>query len=218
MTLYVHRSERADRLVLGLAELLADPLPDVFAQEVVAVPARGTERWLAQQLSHRLGRRDGHSDGICAGVQFPHPNAVVAAVTGTDRDDPWAPDSLVWPLLEVIDQSIGEPWCRTLSAHLGHGMSAAEEQDRRGRRYAVARRLAGLFDGYATHRPAMLAAWAAGFPATDSAPTCQPTWPGSASCGAASGSGSEPPTQNHRPRSPRKTATRSPDAPQPSPP
>jgi exodeoxyribonuclease V gamma subunit len=164
VTLYVHRSERADRLVLGLAELLADPLPDVFAQEVVAVPARGTERWLAQQLSHRLGRRDGHSDGICAGVQFPHPNAVVAAVTGTDRDDPWAPDSLVWPLLEVIDQSIGEPWCSTLSAHLGHGMSTAEEQDRRGRRYAVARRLAGLFDGYATHRPAMLEAWAAGVP------------------------------------------------------
>jgi len=62
VTLYVHRSERADRLVLGLAELLADPLPDVFAQEVVAVPARGTERWLAQQLSHRLGRRDGHSN------------------------------------------------------------------------------------------------------------------------------------------------------------
>src|SRR4029079_11361962 len=117
-----------------------------------------------EQLSHRLGRRDGHSDGICAGVQFPHPNAVVAAVTGTDRDDPWAPDSLVWPLLEVIDQSIGEPWCSTLSAHLGHGMSTAEEQDRRGRRYAVARRLAGLFDGYATHRPAMLEAWAAGVP------------------------------------------------------
>ena len=170
MTLFVHRAERADRLAAGLAELLADPLPDVFAQEIVAVPARGTERWLAQQLSHRLGRRDApteeqHADGICAGVGFPHPSAVIATVVGTDRHHPWSPDSLVWPLLDVIDESIGQDWCRTLSAHLGHGMTAAEQQHRRGRRYAVARRLAGLFDGYATHRPAMLADWTAGVPA-----------------------------------------------------
>ena len=116
MTLYVHRAERADRLAAGLAELLADPLPDVFATEIVAVPARGTERWLAQQLSHRLGRRAApaekqHADGICAGVAFPHPSAVVATVVGTDRHDPWSPDSLVWPLLDVIDESIGQDWC-----------------------------------------------------------------------------------------------------------
>src|SRR6478609_7558079 len=170
MTLYVHRAERADRLAAGLAELLADPMPDVFATEIVAVPARGTERWLAQQLSHRLGRRvapagQHHADGICAGVDFPHPAAVIATVVGTDRHDPWSPDSLVWPLLDVIDESMGQEWCRTLSAHLGHGLPAAEQQHRRGRRYAVARRLAGLFDSYATHRPAMLDDWTAGTPA-----------------------------------------------------
>ena len=162
MTLFVHRAERADRLVAGLAELLADPLPDVFAEEVVAVPAKGTERWLAQQLSLRLGRRDGRADGICAGVRFPHPSAVVADVLGSDRDDPWAPDALVWPLLEVIDESLGQDWCRTLSGHLGHNLPAAEKEHRRGRRYAVARRLAGLFQGYALHRPAMLQAWSTG--------------------------------------------------------
>ena len=58
MTLHVHRAERADQLVAALAELLADPLADPFAEEVVAVPARGIERWLTQQLAHRLGRRD----------------------------------------------------------------------------------------------------------------------------------------------------------------
>ena len=129
----MHRAERADRLVAGLAELLADPLPDVFAEEVVAVPAKGTERWLAQQLSLRLGRRDGRADGICAGVRFPHPSAVVADVLGSDRDDPWAPDALVWPLLEVIDESLGQDWCRTLSGHLGHNLPAAEKEHRRGR-------------------------------------------------------------------------------------
>jgi len=162
VTLFVHRAERADRLAAALAELLADPLPDVFAEEVVAVPARGIERWLAQQLAVRLGRRAGRADGICAGVRFPHPSSVVAAVLGIDRRDAWAPENLAWPLLDVIDDSLGQDWCRTLSAHLGHGMPAAERGYRRGRRYAVARRLAGLFDGYSIHRPAMLAAWAQG--------------------------------------------------------
>ena len=76
MALFVHRAERADHLVAGLAELLAEPLADPFADEVVAVPAKGIERWLTQQLAHRFGssRTDGTSgrDGICAGVRFRH--------------------------------------------------------------------------------------------------------------------------------------------------
>jgi len=176
MTLHVHRAERADRLAAALAELLATPLDDVFAEEVVAVPARGVERWITQRLSHRLGRRpdrDGprdHEDGICAGVRFPSPTALIAEVVGVEEHDPWAPDSLVWPLLEVIDGCAGEDWCRTLGTHLGVGAADgpqgvdrdAEWGHRRGRRYAVARRLAGLFDSYASYRPAMLTAWAAG--------------------------------------------------------
>jgi hypothetical protein len=39
--LHVHRSERADRLVEGLAELLRESPADPLAVEVVAVPAKG---------------------------------------------------------------------------------------------------------------------------------------------------------------------------------
>ena len=161
MTLFVHRAERSDALAAGLAELLSQPLPDVFAEDVVSVPARGVERWLAQQLSHRLGRRDGRGDGICAGVRFPSPAALVnEVINGPDRHtDPWAPDALVWPLLEVIDDCAGEPWCNMLGRHLGVGTSDGERAHRQGRRYAVARRLAGLFDTYATNRPRMLQDW-----------------------------------------------------------
>ena len=166
MTLHVHRAERSDQLAAGLAELLAVPLADVFAEEVIAVPARGVERWLTQRLSHRLGREEGRGDGVCAGVRFPSPAALVAEVVGVGRagaaeHDPWAPDSLVWPLLEVIDECAGEDWCRTLGAHLGAD-AAEDDAHRRGRRYGVARRLAGLFDSYVLHRPHMLSAWAAG--------------------------------------------------------
>ncbi|SDO60438.1 DNA helicase/exodeoxyribonuclease V, gamma subunit [Nakamurella panacisegetis] len=164
MTMFVHRAERADALAGALADLMAEPLDDVFAEEIIAVPARGVERWLTQQLSHRLGPRPGRQDGICAGVRFPSPAALVnEVINGPARHaDPWAPDALVWPLLEVIDESITQPWARTLGAHLGVGAGDAERAHRQGRRYAVARRIAGLFDAYATNRSAMLADWAAG--------------------------------------------------------
>lgn len=42
MPLHIHRAERADALADALAALLETPLPDAFAAEVVAVPAKGS--------------------------------------------------------------------------------------------------------------------------------------------------------------------------------
>ncbi|GAA2588759.1 exodeoxyribonuclease V subunit gamma [Winogradskya consettensis] len=53
--LRLHRAERADHLAEALAALLRTPLPDPFAPEIISVPSRGVERWLAQRLSHHLG-------------------------------------------------------------------------------------------------------------------------------------------------------------------
>ena len=158
MALYIHRAERTDLLADGLGELLATPQPDPFAAELVLVPARGIERWLSQRLSHRLGRGAG-ADGVCAGVRFRTPRSLVAELTGAAEDDPWAPDSLVWPLLETIDASAGEEWCARLAAHLGYGHRGPEAELRMGRRHAVARRIAALFGSYAAQRPQLLADW-----------------------------------------------------------
>ncbi|MBD8868125.1 exodeoxyribonuclease V subunit gamma [Nocardioides donggukensis] len=159
MSLHVHTADRTDRLADGLGDLLARPLADPFAREVVVVPARGIERWLTQRLAHRLGVGASAADGVCAGVDFLSPRSLVAMLLGTDRDDPWEPDCLVWPLLEVIDGALGEPGFETLSAHLGHGDPDGE---RSARRYAVARRLAGLFASYAVQRPTLVRDWRAG--------------------------------------------------------
>ena len=159
----MHRASGSDQLADGLAELLRDPLSDPFAQELVLVPAKGVERWLSQRLSHRLGHGEGREDGVCAGVVFRSPGSLVAQVLGTRDHDVWAPDQLAWPLLRVIDEVAGEPWARVLSEHLGHGVDDEEEaQLRRGRRYAVARRLAGLFAAYAVQRPQLLSDWESG--------------------------------------------------------
>ena len=77
--LHVHRAERADRLADGLATTLTTPLDDPFMADVVAVPTRGIERWLAQRLSTRLGVTEGREDGICANVDFPFPHASLSA-------------------------------------------------------------------------------------------------------------------------------------------
>ena len=158
MALHLHRAERTDLLADGLGPLLSTPLPDPFAEELVIVPAKGVERWLSQRLSHILGRGDG-SDGVCAGISFRNPHSLIAEITGTTDDDPWSPDAMVWPLLEVIDASCNDSWCKTLATHLGHFEAGEERELRQGRRYAVARRLAGLFASYARQRPQLLIDW-----------------------------------------------------------
>lgn len=158
MALHFHRAERTDLLADGLGALLANPLAEPFAEELVIVPAKGVERWLSQRLSHILGRGTGQ-DGVCAGISFRNPRSLIAEITGTADDDPWHPDLLVWPLLEVIDASCDDDWCKPLATHLGHFEAGEERELRMGRRYAVARRLAGLFASYARQRPQLLIDW-----------------------------------------------------------
>jgi exonuclease V gamma subunit len=162
VTLHLHRAPRADLLADALGSLLATPLPDAFASEVVAVPARGIERWLSQRLSHRLGAGPAGSDGVCAGVRFLSPRSLVSLLLQRERDDAWDPDRLVWPVLDVLDGCLDEPWASTLARHLGHGLEGDDADLRRARRWSVARRLAGLLAAYAVQRPGLVTDWREG--------------------------------------------------------
>jgi len=161
VSLHVHRAVRADALADGLGRLLSTPLPDPFAGELVVVPARGMERWLSQRLAHVLGAGPA-GDGVCAAVEFRSPGSLVAEITGSRDDDPWAPDAMAWPLLQVLDGCLDEPWAATLARHLGHGLAGEEADLRSGRRFSVARRLAGLFASYAGQRPSVMTDWSQG--------------------------------------------------------
>ncbi|MEO9138611.1 MAG: exodeoxyribonuclease V subunit gamma [Jatrophihabitans sp.] len=154
--LVIHRSERADPLVAALGEVLAHPSGDPFAPEVVAVPSRGVERWLAQRLSHVLGAGTS-GDGVCANVTFPSSSQVLDdAVAAADAAyaasvGVWSAERAVWPLMTIIDEVVtSEAWARVLAVHLGDG---------RARRYAVGAKLARLFASYGAARPAMLRDW-----------------------------------------------------------
>ncbi|WP_456823725.1 exodeoxyribonuclease V subunit gamma [Cellulomonas sp. P5_E12] len=161
--LRVHVAERTDVLVAALADVLASTPADPFTPDIVSVPTRGVERWVAQRLSHRLGVGTA-PDGICANVLFPSPRRLVGDVlAGTlgleGDDDPWSRDRLAWHVLATIDAHLGADWLRTVSRYLG-----ADESDdvRRSRRFRLAQRVARLFGTYDAQRPAMLRAWAEG--------------------------------------------------------
>jgi exodeoxyribonuclease V gamma subunit len=175
--LHIHRAERADRLADGLTETLKDPLEDAFTSEVVAVPTRGIERWLTQRLSTRLGTSADRQDGVCANVEFPFPGRLIlgalAEATGIDPErDPWLAERLVWPLLEVVDDCLGDPWLTTLERHLEGARGGPEDPTRR---FGVVRHIADLFDRYGVQRPDMIREWAAATPtANGAAPDWQP--------------------------------------------
>jgi exodeoxyribonuclease V gamma subunit len=164
--LHLHRAERSDRLVEVLGQVLAVPLDDPFEPEVIAVPAKGVERWLSQRLAGTLGTGTlgtgdpGDAAGVSANLRFPSPDQLVAqaiqAVEGrAPKDDPWAPARVLWTTLAVIDDCVQEPWCGVLAAHLGTG----RDDHRRGRRWATAAMLANRFTAYGAERPQMLVDW-----------------------------------------------------------
>lgn len=162
MTFHVHRAERTDLLADRLAELLATPTDDPLQTEVVVVAALGTERWLSQRLSHRLGASPGAQDGVTAGIRFTRPHSIVAELLGVDDQDPWRPEALMWTVLSRLDESLDEAWLATVARHLGHDRSGIEQDLRRDRRLNLARRTAEGFHAYARQRPAMTRAWTDG--------------------------------------------------------
>ena len=92
-------------------------------------------------------------------VPGPAGHGALAAATGIDPDeDPWLPERSVWPLLEVVDECLDEPWLATLARHLEGARGDPEEPPRR---FGVVRHIADLFDRYGVHRPGMVR-WAAG--------------------------------------------------------
>ncbi|MBM7368930.1 exodeoxyribonuclease V subunit gamma [Gordonia hydrophobica] len=162
--LTVHRAESAQQLVDVLAQTLATPLADPMQTEIVAVPERGVERWLRQQLSLRLGTGSSGTDGIAANIAFDSPRSLLRQVidgvaTDPDAAESWFADRLRWPVLRVIDAHLADPHLAVLATHLGLGEAGGAQ---RGRRLSTASTIAGLFSAYGWQRPTMIAEWAAG--------------------------------------------------------
>ncbi|CAN5913076.1 exodeoxyribonuclease V subunit gamma [soil metagenome] len=164
--LVVHRAVRVEELLDPLLHRLRHELPDdPFTPITIVVQSRGMQRWLSHQLAERL---DADGRGISANLEFPFPGTVIkAAVTacssGDHEEDPWVADSLVWPVLELLEDLADNHKFQRISNYLS--CSPGEESDARvvdRRAWLLARGIADVFDRYALYRPGMGRAWAAG--------------------------------------------------------
>ena len=147
----VYKSNRIERLLEALAEVVRTPAGGPFQPETVVVHSPGVGRWLAAELARSLG--------ICAGVRFPQPDEVVreALVAALPEQaaalDAWAPERLRWAVLRLLPEMIElEPFA-PLEAYLRQeGLTGAKAGQ-------LAGRIAETFERYLVYRPGMIRSW-----------------------------------------------------------
>ena len=164
MALLIHVGSHPDELVGGLCEMLASPPADPFAQEVVAVPTRGIERWLTQRIAAELADRTS-GDGVCANVGFPSPRRLVREVLRAvpelaSAQDVWEGPAFTRTVVSVVDGHLEEPWMWLLARFVD--APSAVDALGNSQRLRAARKISGLFTRYARRRPEMVRAWIEG--------------------------------------------------------
>lgn len=150
--MFVHRSNRTEKLADALAEVVTRPLASPLSEEVIVVASQGLERWLAQELALRLG--------VWANARFPFPRSFVdelLSLDATATGDPasYRRENLVWSISALLPAVAGRPGAESLRVYL--------DGDTLGlRRFGLARKLARVFDQYPVYRPELVAAWERG--------------------------------------------------------
>jgi exodeoxyribonuclease V gamma subunit len=153
VTLSIYLSDSLEPLADRLAQTLADPLPDPMQSELVAVPSVGLQRWLKLHLANTLGAGP-TGDGIAANIEMPFPGVLRSRLFSADvdpADDPWRISRLVWAVHHMLATSEDDPV-------LGRVQSLPDGATLYGR----SRRIADLFDRYATRRTEVLRRWERG--------------------------------------------------------
>jgi exodeoxyribonuclease V gamma subunit len=150
---YVHRSNRLEPLVARLAALCATPGLAPMDAEVIIVENKGMRRWLAMEMSRKLG--------VFANPKFHSPRSFLEASFAAVLDDAstvdeavssYSPDRMVWSIAALLPTLESDPAFGELRGYL--------TGDRQGvRRIELATRLAEVFDHYPVYRPDTVLAW-----------------------------------------------------------
>ncbi len=150
--MFVHRSNRMERLVDELARVLATPKLASLQAEAILIQSQGMERWISRELARRTG--------AFANARFPFPRTFIQecmnAVLGpNDSTQRYERDSLAWTVADLFGKLRGERAMAPVASYL--------EEDPAGVRcLQLARRVAHLFDQYVVYRPEMVIAWERG--------------------------------------------------------
>jgi len=147
-------AEHSNRLEIPaeqFAAVVRHPGEAPFVPEILLVQHRGLARWLALRLVDQLG--------VCAHVRYQFPAAFIwelcqQVLTDVPATSPFAPDVLTWRLMALFGDVDEAPRCAPLLAYCTDGDVV--------KRYALAARLATVYDQYLVYRPAWIRAWEAG--------------------------------------------------------
>jgi exodeoxyribonuclease V gamma subunit len=150
--LQLYTSNRTEKLVAALAEVVRQPLPSPLAPEVIVVQSRGMERWLAMELARRLG--------VWAFCRYPFPNAFAdevlrLALGESSSGEAFSPPSLTWRLMSLVPRLLDRPSFGAVARYLKGDSSQLK-------RYQLCSRLADLFDQYTLYRPDLVLSWQEG--------------------------------------------------------
>ncbi|HVO24238.1 MAG TPA: exodeoxyribonuclease V subunit gamma [Candidatus Margulisiibacteriota bacterium] len=151
--MHVHRSNRTERLVDVLAEVVARPIGEAPAPECIVVQGKGMERWLSMQLAQRFG--------VWANPDFPFPRKLieraVAAVLGPEAASApcFEPETMMWAIADLLPQYLSRAAFASIHSYLAEDTSGTK-------RIALAQRIAETFDQYLVYRPEMILEWEQG--------------------------------------------------------
>lgn len=151
--LHLHRSNRAESLVDALAGIVRTPPADPFAAEHIVVQSKGMERWLAMELSRRLG--------VWANPRFPFPRHLIEDLFGRvlgDREgvgSAFDEGALTWAIAKALPALLAQPAFAPIARYLDGDEPDARAVD-------LAARIAGVFDDYVVYRPELVLGWERG--------------------------------------------------------
>jgi exodeoxyribonuclease V gamma subunit len=150
--LHLHHADRLEPLLVEMASVLSVPPADAFQPDVVVVPTVGMGDAAMAGLGQRLGASGSLGDGVVANIEFIFPGQFVSRALGREPGvrhqlDRWHVSALTWSVLELV-------------ASGDHDVPGPDRSTHE--RWALARRIADLFDRYATQRPDLIMAWAKG--------------------------------------------------------
>ena len=149
---HLHRSNRLERLVASLGDLLAEPIGGPLCPEAVVVQGRGMAIWLGGELAKRFGV-------WAAPMRYPRElvEQIVGAVLGKGAlgDPPLSEDLLAWGVQAVLPELLAQAEFAALKRYaVGDAQGVRMAQ--------LATRIATVFDQYLTYRPDWIRAWEAG--------------------------------------------------------
>ncbi len=149
---HIYHSNRMEKLVDCLAEIVSIPSGDPLVPEIIIIQSQGMERWLNRELSKRLG--------VWANPYFPFPKKFTEDILRhvfPDRPNStqFNPEMMAWRLMSILVKERQLKLFEPLWNYLGEDRDCLKL-------FQLSLKIARLFDQYLVYRPAMLMDWEAG--------------------------------------------------------